>query len=121
MRRQIPYKSIGVILLVVLTLCFTASAADQKRIKFQGIVMEVSLKKRTMVVGEKAVTWNEKTAVYNDKVSSIPIENIRVKNWVYIDGTKENQNRKVAATKIYLLPKYIDRKEKDRYPFMNEK
>lgn len=121
MQRQIPCKSICVILLAVLTFCFTASAVDQKRIKFQGIVMEVSLKNKTMVVGEKTVTWNEKTAIYNDKVSPIPIENIRVKNWVYIDGSKENENRKVTATKIYLLPKYIDRKEKGRYSFMNEK
>jgi hypothetical protein len=46
-----------------------------------------------------------------------PQDNLKTKTWVFIEGTKEKNQKKVAK-KIYLLPKYIDEKENRLHPFI---
>ena len=75
-----------------------------------------------MIVAEKTVIWDGKTGIYDDKGAPVPMENIKSKNWVYIDGVKKDKNStQITATSIYLLPKFIERRERGLYSFMNEK
>ncbi len=37
--------------------------------------------------------------------------------WVYVEGV-ERRDGTIEAVKIYLLPKYIEKDERDMYPFM---
>ncbi len=93
-------------------------ASDKGIVTTQGIVMELDWNKKTIVVNERSIAFDQNTIVHNEKGSPIPRENLRAKAWVYIEGAKDQTRKKVVARKIYLLPKYIDDKEKHRYPFI---
>ena len=85
-------------------------------VKMQGAVMNIDFKKNTMIVNEKTFVWKQNSAIYNDKGSPITIDKFRPKARVYIEG--ERDNNKLLINKIYLLPKYIGKKERHLYPFM---
>ena len=118
MKRNV-WKVRSLILVVFFTLVFSSLtlAQDKGRLKFQGILMELDLKKRVMVVNETTFSWDEKTIFNNDKEDPIPLDKLKTNDWVYVEGEYDKTNKKVAR-KIYLLPKYIDNKERNRYPFM---
>jgi hypothetical protein len=84
----------------------------------QGIVMEVDLKKNMIVVNERMFAWDPNTIFYNEKGSPLTVDKLRAKTWVYIEGMRDNVRKRLVAEKIYMLPKYIDEKEKHLYPFM---
>ena len=110
----------GVILLI-LSISIISSltfALDKDRIAIQGVVMEVDLKKNVMIVNERTFFWDPQTIFYNEKGSPITVDKLRAKTWVYIEGMRDNVRKRLVAEKIYMLPKYIDEKEKHLYPFM---
>lgn len=92
-------------------------ASGQVRYKNQGSIMEMDLKKNTMIVNERQFAWNQSTTFYDDKGSPIGIDGFRRKSWVYIEGIRDKNNI-ISIEKLYLLPKYVGKKEKHRYPFM---
>jgi len=110
----------GVILLIcsISIISSLTFALDKDRIAIQGVVMELDLNKTVMVVNERAFFWNPQTIFYNEKGSSITVDKLRAKTWVYIEGMKDNVKKRAIAEKIYLLPKYIHEKEKHLYPFI---
>ena len=112
-------KARTLIILTVILYPVLTFASGGDIVKFQGKVMGLDLKNNTMIVNEKNIVWNEKTFVGNKEGSSVTAERLKVKIWVYIVGTKDSQNR-IIASKIYLIPKQIDGKERYRYPFMEE-
>ena len=61
--------------------------------------------------------FDKNTIVHNEKGSPIPQDNLKTKTWVFVEAVKDKSQKKLA-TKIYLLPKYIDDKEKHLYPFI---
>jgi hypothetical protein len=85
--------------------------------KNQGSIMEIDLTKNTMIVNERHFVWNQNTAFCSSKGSLTGIEEFKRKSWVYIEGTI-NRNNIILIEKIYLLPKYVGKKERNRYPFM---
>ncbi len=93
-------------------------ASEKDIVNIQGILMEIDLKKGTMIVNERLFRWDQKTSFFNDKGSPITIDKIKVKSWVYIEGVNENLNKSLLAKMVYLLPKRIDEKEKHLYPFI---
>jgi hypothetical protein len=46
------------------------------------------------------------------------MDRLKAKTWVYVEGVQEKGQRRVLAKAIYLLPKYIDGKEKRFYSFI---
>ena len=109
------------VLLLILSISIISSltfALDKDRIAIQGVVMEVDLKKNVMIVNERTFFWDPQTIFYNEKGSPITVDKLRAKTWVYIEGTRDNVRKRRVAEKIYMLPKYIDEKEKHLYPFM---
>jgi hypothetical protein len=107
---------------IVLTIFFSVFissltfAADKDIVTFQGIVTELDWKKKMIIVNERSFAFDQNTIVHNEKGFPIPQDTLKTKTWVFIEGTKDKSQKKMAK-KIYLLPKYIDEKEKYRYPF----
>lgn len=92
-------------------------ASAQERYRNQGSIMEIDLGKNTMIVNERHFVWNQNTIFYDDKGTPARIDGFKRKSWVYIEGTL-HRNNIILIEKIYLLPKYVGKKEKHRYPFM---
>jgi outer membrane protein assembly factor BamE (lipoprotein component of BamABCDE complex) len=109
-------------MILVSSYLFTSStlafASEEDTAKIQGIVMALDINKNTMIVNEKLFVWNQNTAVYNDKGSPMTIDKFKPQTWVYIEGERDKNNRRIIINKIYLLPKYVDKKERHLYPFM---
>jgi len=93
-------------------------AADKDIVRFQGVVMDLDLKKNVMVVNERTIAWDQNTLIHNEKGSPIPVDKLTTKTWVYIEGVKDRARTRVMAKKIYFLPKYIHGNEKHLYPFI---
>ena len=93
-------------------------SSEKDILNTQGILMEIDLKKGTMIVNERIFRWDQKTSFFNDKGTPITIDKIKIKSWVYIEWVNENLNKSVLAKAVYLLPKRIDEKEKHLYPFI---
>ena len=80
--------------------------------------MAIELFKNSMVVNERLVVWDQQTFFNNEKGKPITVDQLKTKNWVYLEGVLEKEKKRVLAKKIYLIPKYIDGKEKHLYPFI---
>ncbi len=94
------------------------SAGSEETIyKNQGSILEIDVGKNTMIVNERRFAWNQSTAFYDSNGSLTGMDRFKRKSWVYIEGTVRGNNV-VLIEKIYLLPKYVGKKEKNRYPFM---
>ena len=110
------------LLFIVFSALFFSSigiAAEMGIVKFQGKVMELDLKKNTMIANERPVLWDQNTIFYNPKGIPITPDKLKNKAWVYIEGVSDVVNKRVLAQKIYLIPKYIYQKERNHYPFMD--
>lgn len=109
-------------MILISSYLFTSStlalSSEEDTAKIQGVVMALDVNKNTMIVNEKLFVWRGNTAIYNDKGSPITIDQFKPKTWVYIQGERDKNNKRIIIHKIYLLPKYIDKKERSRYPFM---
>ena len=95
-----------------------AFAQGQDAFKIQGLIMNVDLQKNMMIVNESTFIWDQNTKFYNEKGSPVTVDKLRAKTWVYIEGVKDSAQKRMMAEKIYILPKYIDKKEKHLYPFI---
>jgi len=110
-----------VILICVVVLLATGSltgATEKDMVQVQGVVMTVDLKKHSMVVNERLFTWNKQTLINDERGLPIDMDRLKAKSWVYVEGVQEKGHRRVLAKAIYLLPKYINEKEKRLYPFI---
>ncbi len=116
--KSIFFFWLSIIWLSIMIIYPLTFASEKDIVNTQGIVMEIDLKKGTMIVNEKCFRWDQKTSFFNDKGSPITIEKIKVKSWVYIEGIKDKLNKSLLAKTVYLLPKRIDEKEKHLYPFI---
>ncbi len=107
-------------LIVVVSSIIIVSAltvAEESLYKHQGSIMSIDLKKNTMIINERTCTWNQNTAFYDHKSSLIGIDRFRPKSIVYVEGTVRSNNV-ILIERIYLLPKYVGKKERHLYPFM---
>ncbi len=91
-------------------------AGDGINVRTQGVLMELNVKQMTAIINEKLFIWNGKTKFLNEKGSPIAIDSFKEKRWVYVEGVRDK--RGVTAEKIYLLPGFIDSKNRSLYPFM---
>jgi len=108
----------GIILIAFpILLCSTLTLAlNEGMSKAEGLIMSIDFKKNVMVVNEKTFIWN-KSSIFNDeKESKIEIDRFKPKSYVFIEG--EKGDKYIVIKKIYLFPKYLDKKERRLYPFM---
>jgi hypothetical protein len=111
-------REILLIVFLALLIPTLTSALQGDIVKMQGVVMGVDVKQGTFVVNEKLFVWDQHTAVQTEKGIPTTLDKLKVKDWVYVEGVEDRVQNRIEAKKIYLLPRRIDRKEKDHYPFM---
>jgi hypothetical protein len=104
--------------MVLLSTGSLTGATEKDMVQFQGVVMTVDLKKHSIVVNERTCTWNKHTLINDERGLPIDMDRLKAKTWVYVEGVREKGHRRVLAKVIYLLPKYVDEKEKCLYPFI---
>ena len=112
-RKGIALGTVWVIIFLALTYAF-----GEDNVRFQGHLMDLNLEKRMMLVNEGVLVWDDKTVINNDAGSPIPIEKFKPGSWVFIEGERDKVKKRIVIRKLFLLPKYIDYKERSRYPFM---
>jgi hypothetical protein len=108
----------GIILIAfsMLSISTLTLASEEGISKTQGPIMSIDFKKNIMVVNEKTFIWN-KSSIFNDeRESKITVDKFKPKSWVFIEG--EKGDKYIIIKKVYLLPKYVDKKERYLYPFM---
>jgi hypothetical protein len=112
----------GILLSVFFLLIFSVLtfAEEISIVKMQGVVMSLDLKKSTVVINEMTFVWDQQTAFHNEGGSPITIDKLRNKGWVYIEGENDKAHKRWVAKKIFLLPKFIGRKELHLYPFIEQ-
>ncbi len=120
MTKSFPKVMRFLIFLIILISPNVVFSADGGGGKFQGSIMELDSKNNKMIVNEQNVVWTEKTFFGGKEGSPVTAGQLKVKQWVYVVGIKDKANNRVIAQKIYLIPKYIHEKNRDRYPFMWE-
>jgi len=111
-------KRILITLFFLLIFSVLTFAEDISIVKIQGVVMSLDLKKSTVVINEKTFIWDQNTTFHNEVGSPITIDKLRTKGWVYIEGENDKVHKRWVAKKIYLLPKFIDRRQRHLYPFI---
>ena len=116
MVKSLAWKGIFLSIVWVIIFLTSALASEEDKIKFQGKIMGLNLEKKMMIVNEGLFVWDEETVINNHEGSLITIEKFKPDSWVYIEG--ERIKKQIVIRKIYLLPKYVDNKERNRYPFM---
>lgn len=116
-KRDLIRKMMIFVLSCVVIFSTLSVASGQDLYKNQGAIMQIDHKNNTMVVNERHLVWNQNTAFYDSKGSLTDLEGFKIKSWVYIEGTT-GRNNIILIEKIYLLPKYVGKKEKNRYSFM---
>lgn len=118
MKRIILHGGISLSIFFILVISGLTFASDKGIVTTQGVVMALDLKKKTIIINERTFTYDENTIIQNGKGSPVTLDNLRARTWVYIEGVEDKAHKRVVAKKIYLLPKYIDEKEKNLYPFI---
>lgn len=121
MKNHLPYQSalVGMVLIIIISpLTFVSGSEIYEN---QGIIMGLDLKQKIMIINEREFTWDETTKIFDDKETPITIERFKANRWVYIVGIKDKNSSLMKIEKIYLLPKYIDKKERNRFPFFQKK
>ena len=80
--------------------------------------MAVDLKKHTMVVNERMCTWNQETIIRNERGLPAALDQLKAKNWIYVEGVYDKVHHRVLAKTVYLLPKFVEKKDKGQYRFI---
>jgi hypothetical protein len=120
MKRRGMGKELTIIVFSIFIFSALAFALDEdKTFRIQGPVMELDLKQNIVVVNEKLFVWNEQTVFRNERGTPIDdISRLKVRTWVYMEGSFGGLNKPHVVKNIYFLPKHIEEKEKNQYPFI---
>jgi hypothetical protein len=83
---------------------------------FQGFVSAETT--TGIVVNEtRNVYVGSETKVYNSEGKPVEAKRLKGHKWVYIEGLLQSDGS-VQATKIYLMPGHVEKKDVKKYPFM---
>ena len=119
MRNDSVKRTIPLLVYLILALSTSALAQDSNVVRVQGRVMSLDLYRNAVTVNEKVFVLDSKTTIKDEKDHPISIDRLKPEAWVYVVGENNKTIKKLVAKKIYLLPKYIERKERHLYPFMD--
>jgi len=112
-RKGVILGTIGVVIVLAVT-----GAFGEDTVRFQGRFWALNFEKRMMAVNEGGLIWDDKTAIYDDAGKPIPIEKLKPGSWVFIEAERSKDKKHTVIRTLYLLPRYIEYKERSRYPFM---
>ena len=118
MRNKNVKRTIPLLVCLILILSTSAFAQDSNTVKLQGRVMSLDLYMNVMTVNEKVFVLDPQTTIKDEKDHPISMDRLKPESWVYVEGENNKAIKKLVARKIYLLPKYIEKRERRHYPFM---
>lgn len=101
-----------------LILSSPALAGGQEFSIYQGTVSSVEGIPDYIIVNEQKIQLSDDVEIKDSKEKDAKLSDLKEGKWVYI--VSENSSNGFKAKKIYLLPKYIKKSEKDKYPFMKK-
>ena len=92
-----------------------ALALDEDHtVSVQGLVMDLDLQKKIVVVNEAMFTWNKNTVFHNEQGTPINnIDRLKLNTRIYIEGELGTIKNCFLAKDIYFLPKYIKGNKKN--------
>lgn len=103
------------ILLIPLSL---AQAKEGNPIRTQGLINPGGNPKAGyLFINEMRVYYDRTTLLMDQREMPIPITEFTARKWVYMEVEKDSRGR-IRARKIYLLPHYINPKERKKLSFM---
>ncbi len=70
-----------------------------------------------LIINEMRVYIDKKTELWDYRKMPILITELTPKKWIYMEIEKDSKG-KIKASKIYLLPRYINPEERKRFSFM---
>jgi hypothetical protein len=104
---------------MLILLASSALAQEDKAVKIQGRVMSLDLYMNVITVNEKVFVLNSQTLIRDEKDYPVGVDRLKPEAWVYVVGEYDTTLKKRVARRIYLLPKYVERKERHQYLFMD--
>jgi hypothetical protein len=113
LKKGIPLSFIFVLVFSALPL-----VAGEDIVGIQAVINTLDLKKNVMIANERLFELNTKTTIHNNRGAAITIDQLKPKTWVYVEGLRDKKKRGIVAQKIYVIPKYIEDKDKRLYPFI---
>ena len=118
MRNENVKRTIPLLVCLILALSTSVYAQDSNVIRVQGRVMSLDLYRNVMTVNEKVFALDPQTTIKDEKEYPMSLDRLKPEAWVYVEGENNRAIKKLVAKKIYLLPKYIEKRERHLYPFM---
>ncbi len=104
--------------LVLLVPLFSAQAKEANAIRTQGLINPGGNPKAGyLFINEMRVYYDKATLLLDQRETPIPITEFTAKKWVYMEVEKDSRG-KIRARKMYLLPHYINPKERKKLSFM---
>lgn len=70
-----------------------------------------------LIINEMKVYVDKQTEIWDHRKVPILIDDLIPKKWVYMEIKKDSRG-KIRASKIYLLPRYINPEERKTFSFM---
>ena len=85
---------------------------------YQGTISSVEGLPGYIIVNERQFPLSDDAEIKDSKEKDANLSDLKEGKWVYI--VSEDSPNGFKAKRIYLLPKYIQKSEKDNYPFMKK-
>lgn len=93
--------------------------AEEKEFSiYQGTISSVEGLPGYIIVNERQFPLLDDAEIKDSKERHANLSDLKEGKWVYI--VSEDSPNGFKAKRIYLLPKYINKNEKDNYPFMKK-
>ena len=117
MRSLRPTLMVSVVLLVLWALPLMAEGNETGKARFiQGYVVDYS--GNTLVLNEHwVVKITDDTELLNSEGEGLKKSKLKENLWVYVEGLEEADGQ-IGAVKIYLLPDYVSKEDRELYPFI---
>jgi hypothetical protein len=118
MRKTCPRKEWIIIFSSIFIFYSLAHALDDNHaVSVQGLIMDLDLQKKIVVVNEAVFTWNQNTVFYNEQGTVIKnIDGLRLNTRVHIEGELGTVKNCFLAKHIYFLPKNVKGNRKNLSP-----
>ena len=101
-----------------LILSSPAFAEEREFSIYQGTISSVEGMPDYLIVNEREIQLSDDVEITDSKENNARLSDLKEGKWVYI--VSEDSPNGFKAKRIYLLPKYIKKSDKDNYPFMKK-
>ncbi len=92
---------------------------EDQTVSVQGLIMDLDLQKKFVVVNEAMFTWNQNTVFHNEQGTVINnIDRLKLNTRIYVEGELGTIKNCFLAKDIYFLPKHIKGNKKNLSPYI---